>query len=181
MKDNNETNPNYTYKKLESFEELENAYKLCFYTFLECTEFFKYESNDESSLNLFKVLSMNYHKEHNTTVLGSFYNNELIGMIEINNCYINYLAVKSKYQHLGIGHKLFMEATKDKDEKTQIFVYADKFAINTYKSWGFTPVDNEDSKICKMIYFISKSKDEDKSLKKVKTTNLKSYEENIWR
>ncbi len=157
------------YRVLTDNEE-DEAFSICFSVFSKCTEVFKQDFKDIDNFiarDFFIMTAKNYHREHNTTLIGCYRENKLIGVIEMNKFYINILAVDFPYQHLGIGYNLFLEAIKDKNDGDSIYVDADKNAIKAYKSWGFSSLENEDNKTCKMIYIISKDKIKEKNKSKI--------------
>lgn len=123
--------------------QIEEAFGLCFCELVKYTIFSNFEPFSIEGQNIHITISKNYYNYHNTLVLGAYHNNDLVGVLEINDNYINQVAVIDEFKHQGIGYHLFLKAIENKTDKTEIYLTADKSAIETYKKWGFTSIEDE--------------------------------------
>lgn len=147
-----------TIKKIDE-SQLEEAFNLCFRELVKYTIFSKFESIDEESKQLNLTIATNYHKQNNTLLLGAYHDDDLVGVLEINNNdnYINQIAVVDEFKNQGIGYKLFLESIKDKNEGTEISLNADESAVEKYNRWGFKPIEGTEND-SKMTYVIQKKR-----------------------
>lgn len=84
--------------------------------------------------------------DNGALVLVAIYNDSIAGMIEIiNNNEISLFYVGSKWQKLGIGKELFIEAIRrvKNSHLDSLTVKASVFAEKVYSSLGFTRTDKE--------------------------------------
>ena len=87
-------------------EELEIAIKLCFDIYVESTKFRKFANNYELFLKNYIDIAFEYYLENKSAYYGYYINDLLVGVIEVNNNYINQLVVKKEYRHNNIGREL---------------------------------------------------------------------------
>lgn len=119
----------YKIRKLED-DEIELALSICFVEMVNNTAFREFKDNADNYINL----ARKYHIYNSTVYYGLFFSDELIGVIELSDNYINQLAIRSTYQKKGLGAYL-LNSTVMCDKK--IMVDAALEAVGFYEKLGF--------------------------------------------
>ena len=123
----------YKIRKLEE-NEIELALVLSFNEMINNTAFRKFKDNEEKARIAYIKLAKKHHIYNSTEYYGLFLSDELIGVIEICDNYINQLAIRSAYQKKGLGGYL-LNSTVVCDKK--IMVDAAREAVWFYEKLGF--------------------------------------------
>ena len=136
-------------------EDIESAIKFCFDIYIEETKFRKFANNYELFLKCYIDISLEYLYENNTKYYGYYIDDLLVGVIEVNNNYINQLTVKKEYRYNNIGRKLVSFIEKEIDS---IEVDAFYSSVPFYEKLGFIPIDNliKEKNSIKMVKIIRK-------------------------
>lgn len=108
--------------------------------------FLKFEAPDycDQGVVTFRDFLENEEAINGLSFFGTFENGVLIGVIATRNegSHIALFFVSEKYQHQGIGKKLFKEATKNTLSE-RITVNSSPYAVQIYHHLGFTATDTE--------------------------------------
>lgn len=123
----------YKIRRLEE-NEIEVALSLSFDEMINNTAFRKFKTYEEKAKKTYINMAVKHHVYNSTEYYGLFLDNELIGVIELSDNYINQLAIKSNYQKKGLGSFLLNSSVKQ-DEK--VMVDAALEAVEFYKKLGF--------------------------------------------
>lgn len=138
-------------------EEIDTALEFSFNQLIDTTQFFKFKGYYNLALEKYKELAKNYHQENNTLFIGYYLENKLVGLLEINDCYINQIAVDSNFRNQGIGYNLFFYAIHNKEDGEIICLDAAIDSIHYYENWGFVINGelNKKTNSIKMKYIVS--------------------------
>lgn len=120
-------------------EELEGAIKLCFDIYIEETKFRKFACNYDLFLKNYIDISFEYYLKNKSNYYGYYIDGLLVGVIEVNNNYINQLVVKKEYRNNNIGRELVSFIEKEIDS---IEVDAFYSSIPFYEKLGFVSINS---------------------------------------
>lgn len=125
-------------KKLENEEKIK-AIDLAWEVFLE------YEIDEELIKFKDELYKKIYSPEkiNKLTIYGTFINDELIGMIAIENMtYISLFYINGKYQRKGIGTKMF-EYIKTINPSNYFVLASSPYSVDFYHHLGFKDIGTE--------------------------------------
>ena len=123
----------YKIRRLEE-NEIEVALSLSFDEMINNTAFRKFKAYEEKAKKTYINMAVKYHVYNSTEYYGLFLDDELIGVIELSDNYINQLAIKSNYQKKGLGSFLLNSSVKQ-DE--MVMVDAALETVEFYEKLGF--------------------------------------------
>jgi len=123
----------YEIRKLVD-NEIDKALLLSFDEMINNTAFRKFKDYEEKARVTYVNLAKKHHIYNFTEYYGLFLENELVGVIEVSDNYINQLAIKSDYQRKGLGSFLIKNSV---DFNKKIIVDAAVEAVEFYERLGF--------------------------------------------
>lgn len=138
-------------------EEVDAALEFSFHQLIDTTQFFKFKDYYDLALKKYKELARNYHQENNTLFIGYYLEDKLVGLLEINDCYINQIAVDRNFRNQGIGYNLFFFAIRNKKDGEIVCLDAAMNSVHYYEKWGFVINGelNKKTNSIKMKYTVS--------------------------